>query len=140
MEDGIAEVDRAAGPLEPVLWVARAVRRTTRPELFFAIRGGKGMLGIVTAIEFDLVHQPMFYGGSLWFDGTDAPTVIEQWRAWSDDLPELGTTFSALFQLPEMPGVPAELAAGSRCRCAMCGPAKPRRGSGASPRSVGPLR
>ena len=30
------------------------------------------MLGIVTAIEFDLVHQPRFYGGSLWFDGADA--------------------------------------------------------------------
>ena len=49
--------------------VLRRVTPTEHPELFFALRGGKGMLGIVTAIEFDLVHQPMFYGGSLWFDG-----------------------------------------------------------------------
>jgi FAD/FMN-containing dehydrogenase len=90
--------------------VLRRVTPTEHPELFFALRGGKGMLGIVTAIEFDLVHQPMFYGGSLWFDGSDAATVIEQWRAWSDDLPELGTTSFALFQLPEMPGVPPQLA------------------------------
>ena len=90
--------------------VLRRVTPTEHPELFFALRGGKGMLGIVTAIEFDLVHQPMFYGGSLWFDGTDAATVIEKWRAWSDDLPELGTTSFALFQLPDMPGVPPQLA------------------------------
>lgn len=90
--------------------VLRRATPTEHPDLFFALRGGKGMLGIVTAIEFDLVRQPMFYGGSLWFDGRDAATVIEQWRAWSDDLPELGTTSFALFQLPEMPGVPPQLA------------------------------
>lgn len=86
------------------------VTPSEHPELFFALRGAKGMLGIVTAIEFDLVHQPMFYGGSLWFDGTDAATVIAKWRAWSDDLPELATTSFALFRLPDMPGVPPALA------------------------------
>ena len=35
--------------------VLRRVTPTEHPELFFALRGGKGMLGIVTAIEFDLV-------------------------------------------------------------------------------------
>ena len=90
--------------------VLRRVTPTEHPDLFFGLRGGKGMLGIVTAIEFDLVHQPTFYGGSLWFDGDDAATVIERWRHWSDDLPELGTTSIALFQLPEMPGVPPQLA------------------------------
>ena len=72
--------------------VLRWATPTEHPELFFALRGGKGMAGIVTAIEFDLVHLPMFYGGSLWFDGSDAATVIEQWRAWSERLPELGTS------------------------------------------------
>ena len=59
------------------------------------------MLGIVTAIEFDLVHQPTFYGGSLWFDGEHAATVIDRWRRWSADLPEAATTSFALFQLPD---------------------------------------
>ncbi len=90
--------------------VARRVTPTEHPELFFGLRGGKGMLGIVTAIEFDLVQQPTFYGGSLWFDGEHAATVIDTWREWSDRLPELGTTSFALFQLPEMPGVPPQLA------------------------------
>jgi FAD/FMN-containing dehydrogenase len=90
--------------------VLRRVTPTEHPELFFALRGGKGMLGIVTAIEFDLVQQPRFYGGSTWFDGADAPAVIEAWRAWSDELPEEGTTSFALFRLPEMEGVPPMLA------------------------------
>ena len=90
--------------------VLRRVTPTEHPELFFALRGGKGMLGIVTAIEFDLVHQPRFYGGSLWFDSADAASVIETWRTWSEELPEEGTTSFALFQLPDMDGVPPMLA------------------------------
>lgn len=90
--------------------VLRRVTPTHHPELFFGLRGGKGMLGIVTAVEFDLVHQPTFYGGSLWFDGADAATVVETWRDWSARLPELATTSFAVFQLPAMPGVPPQLA------------------------------
>ncbi|TGN63874.1 FAD-binding oxidoreductase [Nocardioides eburneiflavus] len=90
--------------------VLRRATPTEHPDLFFALRGAKGMLGIVTAIEFDLVQQPRFYGGSLWFDGADAPAVIEAWRAWSAELPEEGTTSFALFQLPDMDGVPPMLA------------------------------
>lgn len=90
--------------------VLRRVTPNQHPELFFGLRGGKGTLGIVTAVEFDLVHQPRFYGGSLWFDGEHAATVVERWREWSAGLPELATTSVALFQLPAMPGVPPELA------------------------------
>ncbi len=90
--------------------VLRRVTPTEHPDLFFGLRGGKGMLGIVTAIEFDMVQQPTFYGGSLWFDGEDAATVIERWLHWSDDLPELGTTSIALFQMPPLPEVPPALA------------------------------
>ena len=88
----------------------RRATPTEHPELFFGLRGAKGMLGIVTAIEFDLVHQPTFYGGSLWFDGDDAATVIERWLHWSEAQPELATTSIGLFQLPAMPDVPPELA------------------------------
>jgi hypothetical protein len=90
--------------------VLRRVTPSEEPELFFGLRGGKGMLGIVTAIEFDLVHQPEFYGGSLWFDGEHAGAVVDRWRHWSAELPEEATTSFALFQLPPMPGVPPELA------------------------------
>ena len=58
----------------------------------------------MTAVEFDLVHLPTFYGGAIYFDGADAAAVIDQWRVWSEALPEQGTTSFVLFQLPPMPG------------------------------------
>ena len=36
----------------------RRATPTEHADLFFGLRGGKGALGIVTAIEFDLVRQP----------------------------------------------------------------------------------
>jgi hypothetical protein len=90
--------------------VLRRATPTEHPELFFALRGGKGALGIVTAIEFDLVPQATFYGGGLYFDGADAATVVERWRTWSATLPEQATTSFAFLQLPPLPTVPPPLA------------------------------
>ena len=90
--------------------VLRRATPTEHPELFAALRGGKGTAGIVTAVEFDLVHLPEFYGGAVYFDAADAPAVIEAWRAWSAELPEEGTTSFVLLQLPPLPAVPPPLA------------------------------
>ncbi len=88
----------------------RRVTPTEHPDLFFSLRGGKGATAIVTAVEFDLVHQPTFYGGAIYFDAADAAPVIDRWRGWADALPELGSTSIALFQLPDLPEVPPPLA------------------------------
>ncbi|MET0416066.1 MAG: FAD-binding oxidoreductase [Actinoplanes sp.] len=90
--------------------VLRRVTATDEPELFWGIRGGKGALGIVTALEFDLVPQPTVYAGALYFDGADAPAVLHRWREWCDGLPLAATTSVALLQLPPLPGVPEPLA------------------------------
>jgi len=90
--------------------VFRRVTPTEHPDLFFALRGGKGAAGIVTAMEFDLVRMPEFYGGAVYFDAVDAAAVIDRWRGWADSLPEQGTTSFVLFQLPPLPEVPPPLA------------------------------
>jgi FAD/FMN-containing dehydrogenase len=87
----------------------RRVTPELHPDLFFALRGGKGAGGIVTAIEFDLLQVRAFYGGGLYFDGADIPAVIERWRAWSHTLPEQATTSFVILQLPA-PGFPPPLA------------------------------
>jgi FAD/FMN-containing dehydrogenase len=90
--------------------VVRRVTPTQHPDLFFALRGGKGSTAIVTAVEFDLLHLPSFYGGAVYFDAVDAAAVIARWREWSPELPEQATTSFALFQLPALPEIPPPLA------------------------------
>jgi FAD binding domain len=85
-------------------------RVTPGHELFAALRGGKGTVGIVTALEFDLIRQPEVYGGAVWFDGSAAADVLDTWRTWSAALPEQATTSVALMQLPPVPEVPPPLA------------------------------
>ena len=74
----------------------RRATPTEHPELFFGLRGGGGALGVVTALELDLVRQPRSYGGALHLAGADAAVVLERWRTWSAGLPELATTSVAL--------------------------------------------
>jgi FAD/FMN-containing dehydrogenase len=90
--------------------VQRRVTPSLHPDLFFALRGGKGAGGIVTAIEFNLLEVPTFYGGALYFDGPDIPAVIERWRSWSESLPEQATTSFVILQLPDGPEFPPPLA------------------------------
>ncbi|MFF5078010.1 FAD-binding oxidoreductase [Actinoplanes sp. NPDC000266] len=88
----------------------RRVTATESPELFWGVRGGKGALGIVTALEFDLVPLATLYAGALYFDGADAGTVLHAWRSWTSSLPIEATTSIAFLQLPPLPGVPPPLA------------------------------
>ncbi|MDX6219026.1 MAG: hypothetical protein QOJ48_707 [Frankiales bacterium] len=88
----------------------RHVTADEHPDLFFGLRGGKGSLGIVTAVEFDLVPLTHFYGGALFFEGVHAADVAALWSRWSLDLPESITTSFAVLQLPPLPGIPEPLA------------------------------
>ncbi|WP_308123657.1 FAD-binding oxidoreductase [Modestobacter marinus] len=90
--------------------VLRRVTPTEHPDLFWALRGGKGTTGIVTAVEFDLLRMSTFYGGAIYFDGADTARVVEAWRHWSATLPEEGTTSFVIFQLPPLEFVPPPLA------------------------------
>jgi FAD/FMN-containing dehydrogenase len=88
----------------------RRVTPELHPDLFFALRGGKGAGGIVTAVEFDLLPMTSFYGGALYFAGEDAAAVIDRWRSWSEELPEQATTSFSILQLPALPHIPPPLA------------------------------
>lgn len=98
-------------------------------DLFWGVRGSKATLGIVTEVEFDLLPIPQFYGGALYFDGTDAAAVLHQWRRWCADLPQTVTTSVALLQLPDAPDVPRRWPVGSPSLCATWPSGTPRRRS-----------
>lgn len=83
------------------------------PELFWALRGGKPDVGIVTALEFDLLDLPTYYGGGIFFAGDYADKVLHTFIQWAPTLPESVSTSIALLRLPDVPEVPEPL----RGRC-----------------------
>ncbi|MET0704687.1 MAG: FAD-binding oxidoreductase [Mycobacterium sp.] len=79
-------------------------------DLFWGLRGSKSTLGIVTAVEIELLPIAEFYGGALYFDGAQAASVLRAWQRWCVDLPETVNTSIAFLQLPELPEIPPPLA------------------------------
>lgn len=79
------------------------------PDLFWAVRGGKGNFGIVTSIEFALMPVTRFYGGGIFFPGESASEILHAWRRWAPTLPEDATTSVALLALPPDPNLPPPL-------------------------------
>lgn len=78
-------------------------------DLFWALRGGQGGFGIATAVEFDLIPVPQFFGGALFFTGPAVEEVLRSWAAWAPALPEEVTTSVALLRLPPIDQVPPPL-------------------------------
>jgi hypothetical protein len=88
----------------------RHVTPTEHADLFWGLRGGKATLGIITAVEIDLLPISTIYGGALYFDGADSAPVLHAWSTWSATLPEHATTSVALVQLPDLPVLPPAIA------------------------------
>ena len=70
----------------------RRVTADDEPDLFWALRGGKAYLGLVTAVELRLLPITELYGGSVFFDGGDLATVLPAWRDWAASLPTTADT------------------------------------------------
>jgi hypothetical protein len=98
--------------LEVVTGEGRLLRVTPdeHEDLFWGLRGGKATLGIVTAVEIDLVPLADFYGGSLWFSQADTGRVLHRWQQLCQELPEQGSTSAAIMRLPPLPGLPEPIA------------------------------
>ncbi|WP_433281296.1 FAD-binding oxidoreductase [Pseudonocardia xinjiangensis] len=81
----------------------------SEPELFWALRGGKGNFGVVTALELDLFPVPYLYGGGIYFPGERMADVLRAWTAWHPDTPETMVSSFAVLRLPPVPDVPEPL-------------------------------
>src|SRR5207237_3066210 len=89
--------------------VHRTVDADHEPDLFWAMRGGKGSFGVVTAMVIDLFPVPRLYGGHIVYPGTRAATVLHDYRAWVRTLTDATTTSIAMLKLPDAPHLPAPL-------------------------------
>jgi FAD/FMN-containing dehydrogenase len=84
----------------------RRVDRDNDPDLFWALRGGGGNFGVVTAIEFGVFPVREVYAGILWFPVDRAAEVLAEWRAWTDGLPDETTSVGRILQLPPFEEIP----------------------------------
>ena len=80
--------------------------RENEPELFWAVRGGGGSFGIVTAIEFSLYPVAEVYAGVLFFPFERAAEILNAWREWVDGTPDEITSVGRLLQFPPIPQIP----------------------------------
>ena len=77
-------------------------------DLFWALRGGGGNFGVVTAFEYDLHPVAEIYGGPLFFELGDAPDVLRWYREFIQDAPEQVGGFPAWQIAPPLPFIPEE--------------------------------
>jgi FAD/FMN-containing dehydrogenase len=84
----------------------RTVDADHHPELFWALRGGKGNFGVVTSYRTALEPLAAFYGGGIFFDGAHAADVLHAYRRWISGLTERTSSSVALLHLPSDPAVP----------------------------------
>lgn len=75
-------------------------------ELFWALRGGKGGLGVVTEMQIALVALPTIFAGAIIFDEQHIETVLRGWAEWTASAPEDVTTSAAIIHFPPFDDVP----------------------------------
>ncbi len=102
--DNLVGADMVLANGEPV-----HVSDSSRPDLFWAIRGGGGNFGIVTSFEFRL-HEvgPQVLSGMIFHPLDDAPKVLRFYRDFSAEAPEEFVCWAVMRQAPPAPFIPAE--------------------------------
>jgi hypothetical protein len=79
------------------------------PDLFWAVCGGGGSVGVVTAIEIQLYPVRELYAGVLFFPLERASEVLHAWREWTETVPDEVTSVGRILQFPPIPDVPEPL-------------------------------
>jgi FAD/FMN-containing dehydrogenase len=92
--------------------VLRRVDRANDPELYWALRGGGGGFGVVTAVELELFPVAGVVTGAAFWPAEQGGALASAWQRWAADAPDEVTTSLRLMNLPPVPGVPPVLAAG----------------------------
>ncbi|QNE21108.1 FAD-binding oxidoreductase [Kribbella qitaiheensis] len=79
------------------------------PDLFWALRGGKGGFGVVTSMDFELVPLTTLYGGAMFFDAEHIAAVLGAWADWTKTAPESASSSVAILRLPPLEVIPEPL-------------------------------
>jgi FAD/FMN-containing dehydrogenase len=81
--------------------------REQRPDLFWALRGGGGGFGVVTAVVTELLPITEAYAGSLWYPIERAGEVLHAWRELvRAGPPDELATIARMMSFPPVPDLP----------------------------------
>lgn len=84
----------------------REVDAAHEPDLFWALRGGKGNVGVVTSLTTELIPLSRVLGGGVYCAGEDAGPLLTAWADWTRTVPpQMCSTFS-MMRLPPFPEIP----------------------------------
>src|SRR5918996_2684588 len=83
------------------------------PDLFWALRGGGGNFGVVTAIEFAVQPVRELYAGALFFAAEHSADVLRAWTELLPGFPEEITSWANVIHFPPTPDVPDAVRGGS---------------------------
>ncbi|HYY11438.1 MAG TPA: FAD-binding oxidoreductase [Kineosporiaceae bacterium] len=84
----------------------RRVDDDHEPELFWAIRGGGGSFGVVTAVEIRLFEFTEVQAGILFFPLERAAEVLHAWRSWVETVPDEVMSVGRMLRFPPIPDLP----------------------------------
>lgn len=76
------------------------------PELFWALRGGGGNFGVVTALEFEVRPVRELYAGAMFFELERTTEVLHAWTELLPALPEEITSWTSIMHFPPDPALP----------------------------------
>ena len=81
----------------------------TEADLFWALRGGGGSYGLVTALEFELLPITGLYAGALAWPWERSAEVLTRWAEWTAVAPEEISSSARMIQFPPLPQIPDPL-------------------------------
>jgi hypothetical protein len=88
----------------------RTVSAERDPDLFWALRGGKGGFGVVTSVTVDLLDLASLYGGGEFYPAGDIATLFRAYQRFVNSaVPPALSTSLAILRLPELPDLPPPL-------------------------------
>jgi FAD/FMN-containing dehydrogenase len=82
---------------------------TENADLFWALRGGKVGLGVVTTLYLEVVPLREVYAGSLFFAEEHIETAFRGWIEWMQTAADDVTTSAAILNLPDDDLVPGPI-------------------------------
>ena len=83
--------------------------RTQNTDLFWALRGGGGGLGVIVAMEIALYAVDEVVAGMMIWPWEQSQAVLSRYVEWAKTAPESISASARMLQIPPLPEIPAEI-------------------------------